>query len=322
MKSILVCDPISKSALELFDKEKDLKTGGNLFKVDVDTAITRDGLLKVIDNYEGVIVRSRTRIEKEHIERASKLKIIARAGKGVDNIDVEAAVKKGILVINSPEGNIQSAAEHTFALLLAVARKIPLTDRMLRQNKWAKKEGVGVELEGKTLGIVGLGRVGTKVANFAKAFGMKVIAHDPYVDKKIATQLGVNLVDFNTLITQADFITINVILTEETRNMFSIDVFSKMKKTAYVINTSRGEVINENDLYNALKDGMIAGAALDVFANEPLQNSPLTKLDNIVLTPHLGASTEEANLKVSVDVIQQMISYFKTGKVDSKNLVK
>lgn len=308
MPKVLIADDVAEECA------RTLRTAG----IDVDHRgkMKPDDVKAAIPAYEGLIVRSALKVTKDIIDAGTKLKIIGRAGVGVDNIDVESASRRGIIVMNAPLGNINSAAEHSWALLMANARHVVRAENSLRAGKWERGPFVGVELEGKTLGICGLGKVGAQVAKFGKGFGMKVIAYDPLLVRERAEVLGIDLVDLDRLIADSDFISLHLPLTDRTRNMFGAPEFKKMKKSARLVNSSRGGVIDEKALVEALASRTIAGAALDVFEMEPPpKDHPLFKLDNVTLTPHLGASTEEAQLKVSIDIAEQFVDYFRQGVV-------
>ncbi len=298
---VLVAEPISDEAI------KAMKNAG--LHVDVKTNLSREELLKIIPEYNALVVRSQTKVDKEIIEAAKNLEIIARAGVGVDNIDIETATKRGIVVVNAPGGNTVSAAEHTIALMLSAARKIPQADRSVKEGKWERKKFIGIELRGKTVGIIGLGRVGYEVAKRCKALEMNVIAYDPYVQRERAEHIGVKLVDFDTLLREADIITVHVPKTRETVNMISYDEFEKMKDGVIIINAARGGVINEDALYKAIISGKVYAAGLDVYEKEPPDpNNPLLKLENVVTTPHIGASTREAQLSVGMIIAEEIIN--------------
>lgn len=260
-------------------------------------------LARAIEPCDAVIVRSSTRITRDSLRYANRLRVIGRAGVGVDNIDVAAATERGIAVLNAPSGNTLSAAELSFALLLSFARRIPAADRSMRAGEWDRKSFAGFELYGKTLGLIGAGRIGGEVARRARAFGMYVIVSDPYLSEERAAELDVERVSFDDVIEQADVISLHVPLTEATQGMIGAAELARMKRNAVIVNAARGEVINEDDLLKALQDGTIAGAALDVFAEEPLPaDHPFRSLPNVVLTPHLGAQTAEAQHSVAVEI--------------------
>ncbi len=275
-----------------------------------------DDLRATVEHYDGLIVRSAVKVTKEIIDAGKRLKIIGRAGIGVDNIDQEAATRRGIIVMNAPLGNVTAAAEHARALILANARNVVRADQSIRAGKWERGNYTGVQLEGKTLGVAGLGKVGSHMASYGKAFGMRVLAFDPLLVRERAEILGVELVEFDRLLQEADFITVHVPLNERTRGMFGAREFQRMKKTARIVNTSRGGVIDEKALDEALKAGSIAGAALDVFESEPPpKDHPLLQNDKTTLTPHLAASTQEAQVQVAVDIADQFVDFFKNGVV-------
>ena len=292
---ILISDSLSKEAVEILEKEKE-------FKVDVNTKLTPEELKKAIVNYEALVVRSGTKVTKDIIAAADKLKIIGRAGVGLDNVDVDAASKKGIIVVNTPGGNTMSTAEHTFSMMLSLSRNIAQADASMRRGEWERKKFMGVELYGKTLGIVGLGRIGTEVAKRALSFEMRVMAFDPYLSADKSKELGIESVDLKTLLKESDYITVHTPLTDDTKHMISSKEFDIMKKGVRVVNCARGGIIDEEALVKAIESGKVAGAAFDVYEEEPPKNSKLLKSDKVVLTPHLGASTEEAQVNVAIDV--------------------
>lgn len=292
---VLISDSLSKEAVEILEKEKE-------FKVDVNTKLTPEELKKAIKDYDALLVRSATKVTKDVINSADKLKIVGRAGVGLDNVDVDAASKKGIIVVNTPGGNTISTAEHTFSMMLALSRTIPQADSSMKRGEWERKKFMGVELYGKALGIVGLGRIGTEVAKRALSFGMRVMAFDPYLSSDKAKDLGIELVDIQTIIKESDYITVHTPLTDDTRHMISDKEFGMMKKGVRIINCARGGIIDEGALVKAIEAGKVAGAAFDVYEEEPPKDSKLIKLDKVVLTPHLGASTEEAQTNVAIDV--------------------
>lgn len=277
-------------------------------EVDVRLDLDHPGLLDVIGDYDAVIVRSGTLIDGEVIRRADRLKVIGRAGIGIDNIDLEAATRRGVLVVNAPQSNILAAAEHTMALLLAMARHIPSADASLRGGSWERDEFQGIELHGKTLGVVGIGRVGPLVAQRAGAFGMRVIAHDKYVSAGRAAQLGVELTpSLEDLCRESDFISVHLPKTSETAGIIGDQQFRLMKPGVMIINTSRGGIVDEDALLRALKEGRVAGAALDVFETEPPGHHPLFDLPSVVVTPHLGAATKEAQEKAGAAIAEQVL---------------
>lgn len=302
---VLISDKLEKEAVDI------LKSKG--LQVDINTELTPEQLKEKIKDYDALIVRSKTKATKEIIDAASKLKVIGRAGVGVDNIDIPAATAKGVVVMNAPSGNTISAAEHAFGLMFALSKNIHSAHPMLKNKKWEKKL-LGVELYGKTIGIIGLGRVGSHMAKMAKGIGMQIIGYDPLITKEKAKTLGIKLVSLDELLQNSDFISLHVPRTAETKNMINENTLNKMKKNVRIINCARGGVVDENALYNALKSGRIAGAALDVFAQEPLLDSPLLELDNVVVTPHLGASTSEAQINVAIEIANSIAMALNEGK--------
>jgi D-3-phosphoglycerate dehydrogenase / 2-oxoglutarate reductase len=298
MPKVLVSDPIDQAGLQLLEQ---------VAQVDVRTDLSPEELIQVIPDYDALMIRSGTRVTKEVIEAGSKLKIIGRAGVGVDNVDVPAATRKGIVVVNSPEGNTIAAAEHTLALLMALSRHIPDANQSVKAGKWERKKFTGVELYKKTLGIVGLGKIGSHVAAVARAMGMKLLAYDPYLSNERAEQIGCRLVELDFLFRESDYITLHLPKTPETQHLINAETLAKMKPTARIVNCARGGIIDEVAIAEALQKSVIAGAALDVFENEPLGESPLMHVTgDIILTPHLGASTEEAQTNVAIDVAEQI----------------
>lgn len=298
MTRILVKEKIAKRGIELLDKE---------FEVDYEPDMKREELLKRIGEYEALIVRSSTKVDADIIEAGKNLKVIGRAGVGVDNIDVEAASKRGIMVINAPQSNIISAAEQTMALLCSMCRNLPEAVTSLRQGEWDRKRFEGVELYHKVMGILGLGRIGMLVAHRCQAFGMQVIAYDPYVSQERAQKAGVELVsELDDLLERADFITVHLPKNPETYHMLGKKEFSKMKDGMRVLNVARGGVIDEEALLKALDSGKVAGAGLDVFEEEPATESPLIDHPKVVATPHLGASTQEAQDRAGIMIAEQV----------------
>ncbi|MCE9584856.1 MAG: hypothetical protein K8T20_20390 [Planctomycetes bacterium] len=308
MPKILIADAVSDAALAL------LKKAG--LDAEKKTGMTEDQVAAEIGNYDGLIVRSATKVTPKIVAAGKKLKIVGRAGAGVDNIDVAACVKAGIIVENTPGGNTTSAGEHALALMFSLSRHVAFCDREMRAGGWPKKGTTGVELTGKTLGLLGLGRVAGVVAKVGRALDMTVLVYDPYLPDARAAELGVKKTTLDALLAAADFISVHSPLTPETKNLIGAAQFAKMKKTARLVNAARGGIVDETALLDALKTGKIAGAALDVFENEPLAaESPFRSLPNVVLTPHLGASTEEAQERVAVEIAEQFVDYFKSGTV-------
>ncbi|MGK7931013.1 MAG: phosphoglycerate dehydrogenase [Microcystaceae cyanobacterium] len=297
MSKVLVSDPVDQAGIDILSQ---------VAQVDIKTKLPPEEISKIIPEYDALMLRSGTKVTQEVIEAGTQLKIIGRAGVGVDNIDVSAATRKGIVVVNSPEGNTIAAAEHALAMMLALSRHIPDANQSLKGNKWDRKKFMGTEVYKKTLGVVGLGKIGSHVATVAKSMGMNLLAYDPFISQERAAQLNCTLVDLDLLFAESDYITLHVPKTPETSNLINADSLSKMKPNVRLINCSRGGIIDENALADALDAGKIGGAALDVFAEEPLGESKLRAAKNIILTPHLGASTAEAQVNVAIDVAEQI----------------
>ena len=308
MKRVLVSDAMASEVAEIL---------GNVpgVKVDVKTGMKPDELKAVIKDYDALIVRSSTKVTAEIIEAATKLVAIGRAGAGVDNIDIPAASKHGIVVMNTPGGNTVTTAEHTIAMMVSLARKIPQATASMKAGLWEKTKFMGNEYCNKTLGVIGMGRVGTVVADRAIGLKMNVIAHDPFIAPEVAEKMGVKMVSMDELYANSDFITVHSPLAPETRNLVNEESFAKMKKGVFLIHCARGGIVNEKALYAALKRGKVAGAALDVFEEEPTKNSDLIGLENIICTPHLGASTDEAQTNVAIAIAHQIAAYFVTGEI-------
>jgi D-3-phosphoglycerate dehydrogenase len=306
---VLVSDKLSETAVQIFrDRGID---------VDFDPSIGKDKnkLLSVIDQYDGLAIRSATKATEKIINAASNLKVIGRAGIGVDNIDRAAASKKGVIVMNTPFGNMITTAEHAIAMMFAVARQIPEASASTHAGKWEKSKFMGVELTGKTLGVIGAGNIGGIVCERALGLKMKVVAYDPFLSEERAEKLGVQKVELDDLLARADFITLHVPKTEQTNNILNAEAIAKLKPGVRVINCARGGLVDEAALAEALRSGHVAGAAFDVFEVEPATDSPLFKLPNVVCTPHLGAATTEAQENVAVQVAEQMSDYLLTGAV-------
>lgn len=299
MPKVLVSDPIDQAGIDILSQ---------VAQVDIQTGLPSAELVRIIPEYDALMIRSGTRVTEEIIEAGTQLKIIGRAGVGVDNVDVPAATRKGIVVVNSPEGNTIAAAEHALAMMLSLSRYIPDANQSVKSGQWDRKTFVGAEVYKKTLGIVGLGKIGSHVAAAAKAMGMKLLAFDPFISAERAEQIGCRLVDLDLLFRESDYITLHIPKTPETANLINAEALAKMKPTARIINCARGGIIDEAALATALKEGRIAGAALDVYNNEPLEaDSPLRSLSKeVILTPHLGASTAEAQINVAIDVAEQI----------------
>ncbi len=281
-----------------------------------ETKLSTDELIEKLRDADGVIVRSATKITAEIMDKADKLRVIGRAGVGVDNIDVKAATVRGIVVMNAPDGNTITTAEHTFAILVSMARNVPQAHSKLQSGVWDKKSFVGVELYGKTLGIIGLGRIGQHVAKIAQGFGMNIHAYDPFVSQEQANEFGIEIGNLDDVLSKADFITIHTPVTDETRGIINKEAFSKMKKGVRIVNCARGGLIDEKALLEAIDSKIVEGAALDVYSTEPLaDNSPLLNNPKIITTPHLGASTKEAQEGVAFTVAEQMRDYLISGEL-------
>lgn len=306
-QSVLICDQVAPILNDILQK--------NGLKIAYEPEITPDQIKEKIGNFDIVIVRSRTKLTKDLIEKANKCKIIARVGVGLDNIDVDAAKTKGIRVINAVEGAMNAVAELVLGLMLSLAREIPRADREIRNGNWLKKELMGTELSSKYLGIVGLGNIGKKLAKHARALNMNIIGYDVIpIPDDFTHEVGLIKTDLDTLLSSADYISFHVPLTNDTHHFVNVQRLAKMKKTAYLINTSRGEIIDEEALYAALKEGKIAGAALDVFEKEPAIGNKLATLPNVICTPHIGAQTKEAQT-LAANVIAEKIIMILRGVI-------
>jgi D-3-phosphoglycerate dehydrogenase len=293
---VVLADEIAPEGVRLLEQTERLQ-------VDDRAGISAPELVSVIGGYDALIVRSRTKVTAEILEAGDRLKVVGRAGVGVDNIDVDAARRRGIRVLNAQSGNVISAAEHTLALMLALVRHIPQADASLRRGEWERSRFRGIELHGKTLGLLGAGRIGSEVARRAAAFGMQVVVYDPYLSVERAREVGAELTTLADLLERADLITVHVPLTDETRGLIGAEAIAAMKPTAYLINAARGGVVDEMALAAALESGKLAGAALDVFEEEPVRaDHPLLSLENVVAVPHLGAATKEAQANSGLEI--------------------
>src|SRR3989339_20712 len=308
MFKILVADPIADEGIEILKKQKDTE-------VDVKLKLAPEEIIAIIGDYDALVVRSETKATTPILEAAKKLKVIGRAGVGVDNVDVSFASKKGIIVMNTPDGNTISTAEHTIAMMMSLSRNIPAADASMKQKKWDRKKFTGVELYGKTLGIIGLGRVGREVALRAKSFHMDIMAFDPYLTEEMALKAGYKKATVDEVVTTADYITVHTPLTKETKGIIGEKEIAKMKEGVRLINCARGGIIDEKALTAGLKSGKIAGAAIDVYEKEPPVEYIYSDLSNVVLTPHLGASTEEAQVSVAIAIANQVLEALRGGTV-------
>ena len=302
MPKILIADPIAQEGIDLLKGYAD---------VDVKTGMKPEELVAVVGDYDALVVRSETKVTAAVIEAGKKLQVVARAGIGVDNIDLDAATGAGIAVVNAPTGNTVAAAEHTVALMLALSRNIPAAHRSMKDGEWKRSAFMGVEVRNKTLGVIGLGRVGSEVVRRAQSFAMNLVAYDPFVAPDYAHRLGVELLSFEDVLAQSDFITLHTPLTENSRNLISTKELERMKPDARLINVARGELIDEDALLVALNNGKLGGVALDVFAKEPPGPNPLLDHPKVVITPHLGASTQEAQREVAVEAAEQVLTVLK-----------
>ncbi|MBV8570513.1 MAG: phosphoglycerate dehydrogenase, partial [Acidobacteriaceae bacterium] len=300
---ILVAEPLAPAAIELLRAQKSW---------DVVVADPKT-YQQHLNDCEALVVRSAVKVTQDVLAAAPKLRVIGRAGVGVDNVDLPAATEAGVLVMNTPGGNAVSVAEHTLALMLSMARSVPQASTSTKAGKWEKKKFLGSELRGKTLGIVGLGSIGREVVKRARPFDMRIIGHDPYISSQAARDLGIELLDLTDLYRQSDYITLHVALTPETDHMLNAAAFAEMKPGVRIVNCARGELIDPAALQSAVESGKVAGAALDVFEIEPPENSPVLKLESVVATPHIAGSTEEAQEIVGIRIVEQMVEYLTSG---------
>ncbi len=307
MPKVLIADKLSPAAVAIF-KERGVEA-------DVITDLKKDDLIKIVGDYDGIAIRSATKITADVLKAAKKLKVVGRAGIGVDNVDIPAATAAGVIVMNTPHGNSITTAEHAIALMMALARELPAANASTQAGKWEKNRFMGVELTGKVLGLIGAGNIGSIVADRAKGLRMRVIAFDPYLSPERAQNMGVEKVELNDLLARADFITLHTPLTNDTRNIISADAINRMKKGARLINCARGGLVDERALKVALDSGHLAGAALDVFEEEPARTNILFGNDKVVATPHLGASTAEAQENVALQVAEQISDFLLTGAI-------
>lgn len=308
---ILALDHVSPRGIDVLSAELG-------FEVVVQPPLKEEQLIAQIANFDALIVRSQTKVSRAAIEAGKRLKVIGRAGVGVDNVDVDAATQRGVIVMNTPSGNTISTAEHTFSMMLSMARNIPQAHATMREGKWDRKSFTGVELYNKTLGIVGLGRIGGEVARRAIAFGMRVLAYDPFLSLARAKSLQVELLELKELLERSDFITVHMPLSDETKGMIGAEAFARMKTGVRVLNCARGGIINETALAEAIKTGKVAGAALDVYEQEPpAADFPLRSLPQVIMTPHLGASTNEAQESVGIEIAEAIKNYLSKGEVQN-----
>jgi len=305
---VLVSDTLGEIGIEMFQKEKGIE-------VDVKTGLSPEELSGIIGEYDALVIRSATKVTEEILDAASQLKVIGRAGIGLDNVDIPAASKRGVIVMNTPGGNVVTTAEHAIAMMLSLTRNIPTATASLKEGKWEKKKLQGREIFNKVLGVIGYGKIGSIVADRARGLKMKVIIHDPFVTSDLIEKAGFENVSIEKLYQESDYITIHVPKLKDTFNFLDKTAFAQMKDGVMIINCARGGIVNEADIGEAIKSGKIAGVALDVFETEPPGKIPLFDLDNVICTPHLGASTREAQTNVAVQVASQIIDYLKTGTI-------
>src|ERR1700728_2841337 len=307
MPKVLISDKLSPASVDIFRRRG--------IEVDLKPGLSPAELRAIIDEYDGLAVRSATKVTRELLEATTRLKVVVRAGIGVDNVDVKSATARGVVVMNTPHGNTITTAEHAIAMMFALARQIPEASASTKSGKWEKNRFMGVELTAKTLGLVGCGNIGSIVADRAVGLKMRVLAYDPYLSEKKALELGVEKADLDTVLARADFITLHTPLTDATRNILSREALAKTKKGVRIINCARGGLLDEAALADAIKSGHVAGAALDVFETEPATDSPLFGLENVVCTPHLGAATAEAQENVALQGAEQMSEFLLTGAI-------
>jgi len=305
---ILVTEPLSDRGIQVLEEAPG-------FEVDVNTNLSHDELLGVIKSYEALIIRSGTTVSAEIIEAADRLKVIGRAGIDLENVDIPAASKRGIVVMNTPEVNVIATAEHAIAMLMALSRSIPQAAASMRAHRWEKERFRGKEIFDKTLGVIGFGRIGRVVAERARGLKLNVIAYDPHIPAEAIRRLGAEPVTLGELLARSDCITVHTPITPETSNLINAGCFARMKRGVLIVNCARGGIVNERDLYQALQDGIVAGAALDVFEREPPEANPLLDLENVIATPHLGAATDEAQENVAVAVANQIADFLRNGTI-------
>lgn len=314
MKKILISDKLAEAGINYLHDQSDIQ-------LHIETGLNEEGLCGIIGDYDALLIRSDTKVTKKVLQAGTRLKLIGRAGIGVDNVDLAAATEQGVIVMNTPDANATTTAELAIAHMMSLSRHLPAADRSIRSGKWERARLMGSEVAHKTLAIIGFGTIGRIVAQRGLGLKMRVIAHDPFVTPEIFENLGVESMELDELLIQADYLTLHCPLIEKTRGLIGRTQLTMMKKEAMLINCARGGLVDEDALYEALKTGQIAGAALDVYEHEPPANSPLLELDNIVFTPHLGASTSEAQVAVSVEIARQAVTFLKTGEaVNALNL--
>ncbi|QPK63746.1 phosphoglycerate dehydrogenase [Methylomonas sp. LL1] len=314
MKKILVSDKLADDGINFLNEQDGIQ-------IHIQTGLSEEALCEIIPDYDALLIRSDTQVTARVLKAAKNLKVVGRAGIGVDNVDLAVAMEQGIIVMNTPDANATTTAELAIAHMFSLSRNLPIANQSVREGKWERSKLMGAEISHKTLAILGFGTIGRIVAQRGIGLGMRVIAHDPFVAPEIFEKYGAEMVDLDTLVKQADYLTLHCPLLEKTRNIIGREQFALMKKSARLINCARGGLVDEAGLYDALKEGRIAGAALDVYEHEPPKDSPLLELSNVVFTPHLGASTKEAQVAVSVEIARQVVKYLQTGEaVNALNL--
>ena len=314
MKKILISDKLAEDGINFLNEQDGIQ-------IHIQTGLTEERLCEIIPEYDALLIRSDTQVTANVLKAAKKLKVVGRAGIGVDNVDLAVAMEQGIIVMNTPDANATTTAELAIAHMFSLSRNLPIANQSVRDGKWERSKLVGAEVTHKTLAILGFGTIGRIVAQRGSGLGMRVIAYDPFVAPEIFEKCNAEMVDLETLVKQADYLTLHCPLLEKTRNIIGREQLAQMKKSARLINCARGGLVDEAALYDALREGRIAGAALDVYEQEPPKDSPLLSLDNVVFTPHLGASTKEAQVAVSVEIARQVVKYLQTGEaVNALNL--
>ncbi len=307
MPRVLISDSLSARAIEAFERAH--------IPADVKTGLSEDELIAIIGEYDGLAIRSATKVTAKVLDAAAKLKVVGRAGIGVDNVDIPAATARKVLVMNTPFGNSVTTAEHTIAMMMALARQIPSANATTQAGKWLKNKYMGVELTAKTLGIIGCGNIGSIVADRAQGLKMRTLAYDPYLTVERAREINVEKVQLDQLLEESDFITLHTPMTEQTRNILDKEALAQTKPGVRIVNCARGGLVNEADLKAALESGHVAGAALDVFTSEPAKDNPLFGMEQVIATPHIGASTFEAQENVALQVAEQIASYLTDGAI-------
>lgn len=314
MKKILISDKLADDGINFLNEQEGIQ-------IHIQTGLTEDALCEIIPDYDALLIRSDTQVTAKVLKAATKLKVVGRAGIGVDNVDLAVAMEQGIIVMNTPDANATTTAELAIAHMFSLSRNLPFANQSVREGRWERSKLMGAEVTHKTLAILGFGTIGRIVAQRGRGLGMRVIAYDPFVAPEIFENCGAQMVDLDTLLRQADYLTLHCPLLEKTRNIIGVEQLAIMKKSARLINCARGGLVDEAALYQALKVNQIAGAALDVYEQEPPKDSPLLTLDNVVFTPHLGASTKEAQVAVSVEIARQVVKYLQTGEaINALNL--